>query len=62
MYAVEFEADVTSPFIELPYVEKFMNQRVKIIILYDREPAQNAAKTQQDELADVPKEHNINDH
>jgi hypothetical protein len=61
MYAVEFEADVTSPFIELPYVEKFMNQRVKIIILYDREPAQNAAKTQ-DELADVPKEHNINDH
>jgi hypothetical protein len=61
MYAVEFEADVTSPFIELPYFEKFMNQRVKIIILYDREPAQNASKTQ-DDLVGVPNEHKMSDH
>jgi len=59
MYAVEFETDVTSSFIELPSVEKFMNQRVKIIILYDREPTQNTSNTQ-DDLTGVSSEHKTN--
>jgi hypothetical protein len=33
MYAVEFEADVTSPFIQLHNYEQFMNQHVKVIVL-----------------------------
>jgi hypothetical protein len=33
MYAVEFEADVTSPFIHLQNYEQFMNQHVKVIVL-----------------------------
>lgn len=40
MYAVEFEADVTSPFIQLQNYEQFMNQHVKVIVL-----AQEAPKT-----------------
>jgi hypothetical protein len=60
MHAVEFETDVTSSFIELPCVEKFMNQRVKIIILYDREPTPNTSNIQ-DDLTGVSKEHKIND-
>ncbi len=33
MYAVEFEADVTSPFIQLQNYEQFLNQHVKVIVL-----------------------------
>lgn len=40
MYAVEFEADVTSPFIQLQNYEQFLNQHVKVIVL-----AQEAPKT-----------------
>ncbi len=37
MRAIEFETYVTNPFIKLPESEKFMNQRVKVIVLYDRD-------------------------
>jgi hypothetical protein len=40
IYAVEFEADVTSPFIQLQNDEQFLNQYVKVIVL-----AQEAPKT-----------------
>lgn len=40
MRAIEFETYVTDPFIELPESEKLMNQRVKVIVLYDRDDCQ----------------------
>ena len=33
MYAVEFETDITSPFIKLDNYEQFLNQHVKVIVL-----------------------------
>ncbi|AEG31685.1 hypothetical protein [Thiomicrospira cyclica] len=33
MYAIEFETDVTSPFIRLHDYEKLKNQHVKVIVL-----------------------------
>jgi hypothetical protein len=35
MYAVEFETNVTSRFIELKDFEQFMNRHVKVIVLAD---------------------------
>ena len=42
MYAVEFETDVTSPFIHLQNFEQFMNQHVhvKVIVWTDSEQQQ----------------------
>ncbi len=37
MYAVEFETDITSPFIHLQQFEQFMNQHVKVIVLAEKE-------------------------
>jgi hypothetical protein len=39
MYAVEFETNINSPYIELKNYEHFMNQHVKVIVLSDKEPA-----------------------
>ena len=45
MYAVEFETDITSPFIHLQQFEQFMNQHVKVIILADSEHKQIKQQT-----------------
>ncbi len=38
MYAVEFETDVTSPFIPLQNYQQFLNQHVRVIVLSDHKP------------------------
>ena len=38
VYAVEFETDITSPFIHLQNYEQFMNQHVKVIVMTDKVP------------------------
>ena len=38
MYAVEFEADVTSPYSLLKNFEQFTNQHIKVIVLAEKEP------------------------
>jgi hypothetical protein len=38
MYAVEFEADITSPFIPLQNYQQFLNQHVRVIVLSDHQP------------------------
>lgn len=40
MYAVEFEADVTSPYSLLKNFEQFTNQHIKVIVLAEKEPVQ----------------------
>jgi len=39
MYAVEFETDITSPFIKLENYEQFLNQHVKVIVMSNKEVA-----------------------
>ncbi len=39
MYAIEFEAKITSPFIELEQYHALLNQQVRVIILAQQEPA-----------------------
>lgn len=51
MYAVEFETDVTSPFIQLQNFEQFMNQHVRVIVLADREPLSTKPSKRTDHLA-----------
>lgn len=38
MYAVEFEADVISPYCLLKNFEQFTNQHIKVIVLAEKEP------------------------
>jgi hypothetical protein len=33
MYAIEFETNITSPFIPLHNYERFLNQQVKVIVM-----------------------------
>jgi hypothetical protein len=33
MYAIEFETNITSPFIPLHNYEQFLNQQVKVIVM-----------------------------
>jgi len=48
MYAVEFETDVTSRFIELKDFEQLMHQRVKVIVLANNEPIKTQKKAPYD--------------
>lgn len=50
MYAVEFETDVTSPFIHLQNFEQFMNQHVRVIVLADREALSTKPSKRTDHL------------
>ncbi|WP_006788791.1 hypothetical protein [Thiorhodospira sibirica] len=48
MYAVEFETDVTSRFIELKDFEQLMHQHVKVIVLANNEPIKPPQKAPYD--------------
>lgn len=48
MYAVEFEADVISPYTLLKHFEPFANQHIKVIVLAEKEPAKPNANTRFD--------------
>ncbi len=48
MYAVEFETDITSPFIHLQQFEQFMNQHVKVIVLAEKEAVKTTSNLRYD--------------
>ncbi len=50
MYAIEFETNITSPFIPLHNYEQFLNQQVKVIVMAQDEvkPANQIIKQSYD--------------
>ena len=48
MYAIEFETNITSPFIHLQNHEQFLNQQVKVIVLSEEKPIQTVSKPRYD--------------
>ena len=48
MYAVEFEADVISPYSLLKNFEQFTNQHIKVIVLAEKEPVKASANARYD--------------
>lgn len=66
MYAVEFETDITSRYLEIKDYEKLANKHAKVIILVDEQQAVaqgsgllqafESIKEKRKHLADVPKD------
>ena len=48
MYAVEFEADVISPYSLLKNFKQFTNQHIKVIVLAEKEPVKTTANVRYD--------------